>query len=151
VNIDPQESRSPRCQALRTCQFLLPIAALAALVGNAALASEQRLAFGKFYQVRDGKVDAATYNGFRRYNAVCSHCHGQDGVGSSFAPSLVDGLLDIDTFRNVVLDGLVAGSSVMKGFANDPNVAPYVGDIYAYLQARNDGALGGGRPMMQGQ
>jgi len=30
----------------------------------------------------------------------------------------------------------------MKGFANDPNVAPYVDDIYAYLQARADGVLG---------
>jgi mono/diheme cytochrome c family protein len=151
ANIDPLESRSPRRQTLRTCQFLLPIVALTALVGNAALGSEQRLASGKFYRVLDGKVDAGTYNGFRRYNAVCSHCHGQDGVGSSFAPSLVNGLLDIDTFRHVVLDGLVAGTSIMKGFANDPNVAPYVGDIYAYLQARNDGALGRGRPMVQSQ
>ncbi|TIX83067.1 MAG: cytochrome C, partial [Mesorhizobium sp.] len=38
------------------------------------------------------------------------------------------------------------GPSVMKGFADDPNVAPYIDDIYAYLQARADGALGRGRP-----
>jgi hypothetical protein len=34
----------------------------------------------------------------------------------------------------------------MKGFAADPNFAPYIDDIYAYLQARADGALGRGRP-----
>ena len=34
----------------------------------------------------------------------------------------------------------------MKGFADDPNIAPYVDDIYAYLQARTDGELGPGRP-----
>ena len=34
----------------------------------------------------------------------------------------------------------------MLGFADDPNVSPYVDDIYAYLQARADGALGRGRP-----
>jgi len=34
----------------------------------------------------------------------------------------------------------------MKGFAGDPNIAPYVDDILAYLQARADGALGRGRP-----
>ena len=34
----------------------------------------------------------------------------------------------------------------MKGFAGDPNIDPYVDDIFAYLQARTDGALGRGRP-----
>jgi len=29
----------------------------------------------------------------------------------------------------------------MQGFADDPNVAPHVDDIYAYLQARVDGKL----------
>jgi hypothetical protein len=35
----------------------------------------------------------------------------------------------------------------MDGFAGDPNVEPYLDDIYAYLQARADGALGRGRPV----
>jgi hypothetical protein len=39
----------------------------------------------------------------------------------------------------------------MKGFGGDPNIAPYVDDIYAYLQARADGALGRGRPIRVGQ
>jgi hypothetical protein len=34
----------------------------------------------------------------------------------------------------------------MKGFAGDPNVVDYIDDIYAYLRARGDGALGRGRP-----
>jgi mono/diheme cytochrome c family protein len=48
---------------------------------------------GKFYRIVDGKVDPRTYNGYRRYHAVCNHCHGPDGMGSSFGPSLVDHLL----------------------------------------------------------
>jgi mono/diheme cytochrome c family protein len=32
-------------------------------------------------------VDRAILNGYRRYNATCSHCHGSDGLGSTFAPS----------------------------------------------------------------
>src|SRR5262249_20549138 len=91
---------------------------------------------GKFYQVVDGKVDARTYNGFRRYHASCNHCHGPDGVGSTFAPSLVERLPGVDAFRRVVRDGRTNGTSVMKGFAGDPNIAPYVDDLYAYLQAR---------------
>lgn len=100
----------------------------------------------KFYRIVAGKVDAQTYEGFRRYHASCNHCHGPDGVGSTFAPSLVDGLLELDAFRRVVLDGVSRGASSMKGFAGDANVAPYINDIYAYLQARSDGALGRGRP-----
>ena len=34
----------------------------------------------------------------------------------------------------------------MKGYADDPNIEPYIDDIYAYLQARADGVLGRGRP-----
>jgi hypothetical protein len=39
----------------------------------------------------------------------------------------------------------------MQGFADDPNIAPYIDDIYAYLQARSDGVLGRGRPAGLGQ
>jgi mono/diheme cytochrome c family protein len=106
---------------------------------------------GKFYRIVDGKVDPRTYNGYRRYHAVCNHCHGPDGISSSFAPSLVDHLLDIETFRRIVHDGQSSGAAVMKGFSGDPNVAPYVDDIYAYLQARADGVLGRGRPIRFGE
>ncbi len=104
------------------------------------------LATGKFYEVVGGKVDARTYNGFRRYHGSCNHCHGPDGMGSTFASALVDRLPGIEVFRRNVRDGVRSGASVMKGFADDPNVAPYIDDIYAYLQARADGALGRGRP-----
>jgi mono/diheme cytochrome c family protein len=100
----------------------------------------------KFYRVSDGKVDGRTYNGFRRYHAACNHCHGQDGMGSTFAPSLVERLPDIEDFRRIVRDGTANGQSVMKGYAGDPNIMPYVDDIYGYLQARADGVLGRGRP-----
>lgn len=101
---------------------------------------------GKLYQVVDGKVDAHTYNGYRRYHSSCNHCHGPDGMGSTFGPSLVETLPPIDAFRNVVLHGQGSGNSVMKGFAGDGNVEPYIDDIYSYLQARADGVLGRGRP-----
>ena len=123
---------------------------LAAIVSGSAwgvhTASPDGAPDGKFYQVVDGKVDARTYNGFRRYHAGCNHCHGPDGTGSSFGPSLVSKLPDVDAFRRIVREGKANGTSVMKGFTDDPNVAPYIDDIYAYLQARADGALGRGRP-----
>lgn len=126
------------------CLALL-VAAVCGLSSVAAIPQEDAPA-GKLYQVVDGKVDSRTYNGFRRYHASCNHCHGPDGMGSTFGPSLVEGLPDIDAFRRIVRDGQGSGTSVMKGFAGDGNVEPYIDDIYAYLQARGDGALGRGRP-----
>ena len=74
----------------------------------------------KFYRVIDGKADARTYNGFRRYNAGCSHCHGPDGVGSTFASSLVDRLPDIGSFRRIVGEAFHDRSAVALALANDP-------------------------------
>jgi hypothetical protein len=59
---------------------------------------------------------------------------------------LIERLLPIERFRDIVLNGVSEGSAAMKGFAGDPNVSPYLDDIYAYLQARTDGVLGRGRP-----
>src|SRR5262245_44705251 len=100
----------------------------------------------RLYQIVDGAVDARTYNGYRRYHAGCNHCHGPDGVGSSFGPSLIETPTNIESFRRAVREGKRDGNSVMKGFDDDPNVAPYIDDIYAYLQGRADGAIARGRP-----
>jgi mono/diheme cytochrome c family protein len=105
----------------------------------------------KYYCVEGGKADAETYNGFRRYHAACNHCHGPDGMGSTFAPSLIERLPNREAFRRFVLEGVENGPSTMKGFAGDPNVAPFVDDIFAYLQARADGVLARGRPRRFGQ
>jgi mono/diheme cytochrome c family protein len=102
------------------------------------------------YTMVDGKVDATTFNGFRRYHAGCNHCHGPDGVGSTFGPPLVDRLGDAAAFRRIVIEGRISATSAMPAAGADPNVAPYIDDIYAYLQARADGALGRGRPVRIG-
>src|SRR5687767_371944 len=120
---------------------------LVGIIGSMASTTATVSASDKLYVIKDGKADAQTYNGFRRYHAGCNHCHGPDGLGSTFAPSLIDPIPEPDTFRQTTLYGRVNGTAVMKGFAGDPNFEPYVEDIYAYLQARAHGALGRGRPL----
>ena len=84
--------------------------------------------------------------GYRRYQSVCAHCHGPDGVGSTFASSLVDPLPARDRFVAAVSGGVAGRRGVMRGFAGDPNVEPYLEAIYAYLAERAAGRLGRGRP-----
>ncbi|MDX1027896.1 cytochrome C [Sinorhizobium medicae] len=128
------------------CRRLFAVVACGFAVGSWETLQETSAA-DKFYRVIDGKADGPTYNGYRRYHASCSHCHGPHGVGSTFASSLIDRPRDIEEFRRVVRNGQSSsGTSVMKGFADDPNFALYIDDIYAYLQARAEGALGRGRP-----
>jgi mono/diheme cytochrome c family protein len=94
-------------------------------------------------------VREAILNGYRRYNSACNHCHGPDGVGSTFAPSLIEQPLPFARFQEVVEQGSASGTSVMRGFAGDPNVAPHVRDIYLYLEARANGRIGRGRPPLE--
>ena len=62
---------------------LHPVFLSALLISNAATicraSAEENSADGKFYRVVDGKVDARTFNGFRRYHGSCDHCHGPEG------------------------------------------------------------------------
>lgn len=84
--------------------------------------------------------------GYRRYQGVCAHCHGPDGVGSTFAPALIDPVPLRQQFLTAVRDGVSTTRGGMRGFAEDPNVEPYLDAIYAYLVERPAGRLGRGRP-----
>lgn len=100
----------------------------------------------------DGTVDWYTFSGYRRYHSDCHVCHGPDGVGSSYAPALIDTMKTIDypTFLSIVAEGrknLSAGKeNVMPAFGDNKNVYCYLDDLYVYLRARAVGAAPRGRP-----
>jgi hypothetical protein len=75
---------------------------------------------------------------------------GQDEPVTGKFYRMIDGKVDARTyngfFRRIARDGTSNGQSIMKGYADDPNITPYIDDIYGYLQARADGVLGRGRP-----
>jgi methanol metabolism-related c-type cytochrome len=100
----------------------------------------------------DGRVDWYTYSGYRRYHSECHVCHGPDGMGSTYAPALKDSLKSTSygDFLAVVATGRQNVSSsqdnVMPAFGDNRNVTCYLGDIYVYLRARANDAVGRGRP-----
>jgi len=133
------------------------------------------------YQIVDGKVDASTYRGWRVFHSVCYGCHGVDATGTTVAPNLVERIKTMDAreFTDAVLtryritlgfDDAAAddntalreqfidlvlkherGELIMPDWDRDTNVQPHVLDIYAYLRARSDGALGPGRPQQMSE
>ncbi len=100
----------------------------------------------------DGSVDWYTYSGYRRYHSECHVCHGPDGMGSTYAPALKESLktMSYADFLGVVASGRKNVSSsqenVMPAFGDNPNVACYMDDLYVYLRARANDAVGRVRP-----
>ena len=128
------------------------------------------------YRVVDGKVDRATFLGWRVFHSACYTCHGVDATGTSVGPNLVEKVKDLSAadfatkvltryritlgFDEAAADDNTAlrqafieqvlkyerGELIMPAWQRDPNVRPHILDIYAYLRARSDGILGEGRP-----
>ena len=105
------------------------------------------------YNIKAGKVDWYTFIGYRMYGANCLVCHGPDGLGSSYAPSLVE-------FAEVAHKALKTCRAPSSAETRRDRVAGsgdavlrrkqerhvYINPIYIYLRARSDGALGRERP-----
>lgn len=105
------------------------------------------------FVVENGKVDSGTFNGWRRFHGTCHACHGQDAMGSSFAPALATTMktMDYATFKKTVMEGRQVKDAsgavqAMPAFANDNNVTKHLDDLYRYVAARASGKLAPGRP-----
>src|SRR5690606_19760590 len=111
--------RASGCVALLVCStFAVP----------GALASDTPGSGEKPYDVdcdqvdEDGEkyclTDRATYVGWRTFHANCHVCHGQNAVGSSFAPSLLKPI-DNERFVDVVTNGYTGQIGVMPAWGNN--------------------------------
>src|SRR5579864_5641817 len=85
---------------------LLPIlsAVMLCLASSPAIRAEEAQ---KPYKVENGRIDINTFHGYLFYGEACLRCHGPDGAGSSYAPSLVDSLKQMTEhqFKDVVING----------------------------------------------
>ena len=90
------------------------------------------------------RVDLATYIGWRVFHSNCASCHASDALGSSFAPALAERIQRMN-FRDfaAAMDNGYAGLEgiTMPVWGENPDVARYYRELWAYLSARSTGDL----------
>lgn len=132
--------------------------ALAAVVAITASAPEARAQGNVNWQeyqkqtaapIRD-TIPQGAYQGWKQYELNCARCHGEFGVGTSFAPSLVVSLKDGGT----IPDQAAFISTVCQG-RKDKGMPAWCElglemdkmlNMYSYLKLRADGKVAAGRP-----
>ena len=108
--------------------------------------------FALWAQEGHGVTPADVQRGGQIFRTNCARCHGPDGMGSSYAPALMESMkrLSYTDFYAVVASGKqdVSASQqlVMPANGENKNVMCFIDAIYIYLRARADDAIGRGRP-----
>jgi mono/diheme cytochrome c family protein len=97
------------------------------------------------------RVDLATYLGHRVFAEYCSTCHAIDGLGSSFAPNLIERIAAMEKRRFLLLmerGYLGAAEPAVPAWGENPYVGRYYEELWTYLRARASGALPPGSPVL---
>lgn len=106
--------------------------------------------FKEFHAAPRDTISATAYQGWKQFELNCSRCHGEYGVGTSFAPALVVSLKtggtipDEQTFIQTVCAG--RPDKGMPSWCGLGLEIPKMQMIYSYLKGRADGKIGIGRP-----
>ena len=136
--------------ALAACTFSAPSPSPPPEAEPAATANKAAPAPDPYHPVPRDTVDDETYQGWKQYSLHCARCHGDDALGSTFGPSLVEAfgaegdISDRDHFIEVL-----HGSRSEKGMPSAAKMgldSTYFEGLYRYLAGRGSGKLKGGRP-----
>lgn len=103
------------------------------------------------YSVVDGnKLDASSYAGFKLFRNWCARCHGTYGQGM-VGPDLAESLKFIskEQFYDTVENGKSGRIGSMPSWNANVEVMENRDQLYAYLKARSDGAIGVEKPQKQ--
>jgi len=106
-----------------------------------------------YHQVPRDTITQEAYQGWKQFELNCSRCHGEYGVGTSFAPALIVSLKDGGTIPNkeVFIQTVCAGrpSKGMPSWCALGLEMEKIQNIYAYLKGRADGKIHIGRPAVK--
>jgi mono/diheme cytochrome c family protein len=100
------------------------------------------------YRIINGdQLDADTYKGYKLYRNWCARCHGTYAQGM-VGPNLADSLKVIgkQQFFDTVENGKTGTIGSMPSWKANAQVMEAREQIYAYLKARSDGAIGEVKP-----
>lgn len=123
----------------------------AALLLGAGSASAQ--AHDEYHVVPRDTVNQDTYQGWKQFELNCARCHGEYGVGTSFAPALVVSLKEggtVPTEESFITT--VCAGRADKGMPSWCALGlemDKIQRIYMYLKGRADGKIGIGRPAVR--
>lgn len=89
------------------------------------------------------KLDPQTYRGYLLYRNWCARCHGTFAQGLA-GPNLAKSLnkSSKDEFMQMLFKGKETRNSVMPSFQDNPQVINGRNQLYNYLRARADNAIG---------
>ena len=107
----------------------------------------------QYHQAPRDTVPQPVYDGWKQFNLNCARCHGEDALGTSFAPHLIVSLKPdgpIPT-KELFIQTVCAGRPD-KGMPSWCALGMEMGTIdaiYSYVKARSDAKLAPGRPAVK--
>lgn len=124
--------------------------AAALLLGAGSASAQVR---DEYHVAPRDTVNQDTYQGWKQYELNCARCHGEFGVGSSFAPALIASLKPGGTIPTPesFITTVCAGrpEKGMPGWCALGLEMDQIQRIYLYLKDRADGKIGVGRPAVR--
>jgi mono/diheme cytochrome c family protein len=131
---------------------MLGACAVLALSFAASRAEAQDLR-DQYHQAPRDTVTQTVYDGWKQFNLNCARCHGEDALGTSFAPHLIVSLKPdgpVPTKELFVVT--VCAGRPDKGMPAWCALGMEMGtidNIYSYVKARSDAKLAPGRPAVK--
>jgi mono/diheme cytochrome c family protein len=114
--------------------------------------------FNEYHSQPRDTVSPAAYDGFKQFELNCARCHGDYGIGTTFAPALIASLSDTGRFKTgeratkELFTATVCGGRPDKGMPSWCALGlemDKIQAIYSYLSGRATGTIGAGRPAVR--
>ena len=136
--------------ALRATALGGAVLLAASTVTTRAAAQELRDAY---HQAPRDTVPQEVYDGWKQFNLNCARCHGEDALGTSFAPHLIVSLKPdgpINT-KELFMQTVCAGrpEKGMPAWCALGLDMQKISDIYLYVKGRSDAKISPGRPAVK--
>ena len=142
--------RTTLTAAFRRIALGAGILVAASTITTRAMAQELRDAY---HTAPRDTVSQDVYDGWKQFNLNCARCHGEDVLGTSFAPHLIvslkpDGPINTKAlFVQTVCAGRPAKG--MPSWCALGMELPTIDKIYSYVKARSDAKMAPGRPAVK--